>query len=122
MNWNEESIKRLYVEVGARIRSTRKQHGWSQDELAHSVRLTRSSIANIEAGRQRAPAHVVVLIAHALDVSVETLLPSGPELDSLATFQAPTLDLEGQPASTHDFVTTTIRRATGKVGNEAKRY
>lgn len=116
MDWNEESIKRLYGEIGARIRSARKQRGWSQVDLADAVGLTRSSIANIEAGRQRAPAHIVVLIAHTLDVSVEALLPSGSELDSLAIFQAPALDLEGQPASTHDFVTTAIRRATGKVG------
>lgn len=116
MDWNEESIKRLYVEIGAKIRSARKQQGWSQDELAHSVGLTRSSIANIEAGRQRAPAHIVVLIAHTLNESVETLLPPASALDRLATFRTPVLDLEGQPATTHDFVATTIRRATGMGG------
>jgi len=121
VDWSESSIKRLYAEIGIRIRSARKQGGWSQDDLGAAVGLTRSSIANIEAGRQRAPAHIVVLIAHTLGVPVETLLPSGAELDSLATFQAPALDLKGQPDSTHDFVTTAIRRATGKVGNEAKR-
>lgn len=115
VDWSEDSIKRLYAEIGTRIRSARKQAVWSQFDLAHAVGLTRSSIANIEAGRQHAPVHVVVLIAHTLSAPVETLLPSGPELDSIATFRTPTPDLEGQPDSTHDFVTTALRRATGGV-------
>lgn len=113
MDWNEDSIKQLYAEIGTRIRSARKQEGWSQVDLGEVVGLTRSSIANIEAGRQHAPVHVVVLIAHTLNIPVETLLPSGSKLDSLATFHAPALDLKGQPDSTHDFVTTALRRATG---------
>jgi transcriptional regulator with XRE-family HTH domain len=113
VDWSEDSIKRLYAEIGARVRSARKQHGWNQVDLAHAVGLTRSSIANIEAGRQRALVHVVVLAAHALGVPVETLLPLGSELDNTAILRAPALDLEGQSNSTHDFVTTAIRRATG---------
>jgi transcriptional regulator with XRE-family HTH domain len=113
VDWNRESIKRLYGEVGARVRGARKQHGWTQDELAHAVGLTRSSVANIEAGRQHALAHVVMLIARALDTPVEELLPSGRELDKLAMVQTPVFDLDGQPDSTQDFVTSAIRRAAG---------
>jgi transcriptional regulator with XRE-family HTH domain len=113
VDWSEEAIKALYAEIGSRIRRARKEQGWNQIDLARVVSLTRSSIANLEAGRQRPPVHVILLIAQALGVPADTLLPSGAELDTIASVQSPALDLEGQPASTHDFVTTTVRRATG---------
>jgi transcriptional regulator with XRE-family HTH domain len=110
---SEDAIKALYVEIGARVRGARKQRGWSQADLAHAVNLTRSSIANLEAGRQRSLIHVALLIAQALGVPVDTLLPSGPELDKLVRLQSPAVDLDGQSISAHEFVTTVIRRATG---------
>jgi transcriptional regulator with XRE-family HTH domain len=113
LDWSEESIKRVYVEIGGRVRRARKEHGWNQADLAHAVDLARSSIANLEAGRQRPPVHIMLLIAQALDISVATLLPTSSELGALGTIQAPELNLEGQSSSAHDFVTTAIRRATG---------
>jgi transcriptional regulator with XRE-family HTH domain len=87
---------------------------WSQIQLADTIGLTRSSIANLEAGRQRPPVHVTLLIAQALDVPVDVLLPSGAELDKLVSVQAPQIDLQGQSASAHDFVTMALRRAAGE--------
>jgi transcriptional regulator with XRE-family HTH domain len=113
VDWSKDSIDRLYADIGIRVRGARTQHGWTQEELAHAVGLTRSSVANLEAGRQRTLAHVMVLIAQALGIPVETLLPSGQELDKIADVQAPALDLDGQPDSTQDFVTSVMRRATG---------
>jgi transcriptional regulator with XRE-family HTH domain len=113
VDWDEEAIKALYVEIGSRVRRARKEHDWNQLELADAVHLTRSSIANLEAGRQRPPIHVIWLIAHALGVTVDKLLPSGAELDKLVSMRSPEIDLDGQPDSTHDFVTSAIRRATG---------
>jgi transcriptional regulator with XRE-family HTH domain len=113
VDWTEDSINRLYVEIGIRVRNARKKRGWTQAELATAVNLTRSSIANIEAGRQPTLIHVIVLIAHNLDTPAETLLPTGQNLDDLASVQTPTLDLTGQSDTTHDFVTAALRRATG---------
>ena len=113
MTCGEEAIKALYVEIGGRVRRARKRQGWSQIDLAHAVGLTRSSIANLEAGRQRPPVHITLLIAQTLGVSVDALLPSGPELDKLVRLPSPVVDLDGQSTSTHEFVTTAIRRATG---------
>jgi transcriptional regulator with XRE-family HTH domain len=110
---NEAAIKALYVDIGSRVRRARKQQGWSQLDLARAVDLTRSSIANFEAGRQRPAVHIVLLIAQALKVPVEDLLPSGPELDRAVSLHSPAVDLDGQSASAHDFVNTAIRRATG---------
>lgn len=113
MTCSEEAIKALYVEVGFRVRGARKRQGWSQVDLAQAVGLARSSVANLEAGRQRPPVHVALLIAQALDVPVDELLPSGSDLDKFVRVQNPAIDLDGQPATTHEFVTTAIRRATG---------
>ena len=44
--------------------------------------MSRGSIANIEAGRQRIPLHTLLVLARELGVEPETLLPgdlSGPE-------------------------------------------
>lgn len=109
----DEAIKALYVEIGDRVRRARKHRGWSQLDLARAVDLTRSSIANLEAGRQRPPVHIALLVAQALDVPVDELLPSGPDLDRFVRVQNSDIDLDGQPAATHEFVTTAIRRATG---------
>lgn len=114
MTWSDEAIKRLYVEIGSRVRRARRKQGLNQVDLAGATNLTRSSIANLEAGRQRPPLHVAVLIAQALDVPVDTLLPSGAELDELVKVQTPQLDLEGQSSAAHDFVTAAVRRATGR--------
>lgn len=113
MDWSDKSIKRIYQLIGRRTRLARIDKEMTQTELGQAVGLARSSIANIEAGRQHAPAHVVLLIAHSLGVEVAELLPSGSELDGFATVATPPLDLEGHADSTHEFVTTIVRRATG---------
>lgn len=113
MTSNEEALKALYTEIGTRIREARKRRGWSQLELAQAVNLTRSSVANLEAGRQRPPVHVALLIAHALTVPVDELLPSGSDLDKFVRVQNPAIDLDGQGAAAHEFVTSVMRRARG---------
>lgn len=65
----------LYREIGLRVRKERKELGFSQMELAEEVGLTRTSIVNIETGRQRLPIHVLYSVAEALGVSVTCLLP-----------------------------------------------
>jgi len=109
---SRELIMRVYQALGERTRLARTQRQMTQTALAQAVGLTRSSIANIEAGRQHTPVHIVLLIARALDAPVTQLLPSHADLDGAAKMQLPALDLlKGQPDATHDFVTTAMRRA-----------
>lgn len=68
-------IEKLYSEIGKRIRTERDALGFSQIDLAAEIGLTRTSIVNIESGRQRLPIHVLYAIAEALAVSVRDLLP-----------------------------------------------
>lgn len=64
----------LYAAIGSEIRARRTTAGKRQDELAEAVSLTRSSIANVEAGRQAIPIHHLVDIAETLGTTAADIL------------------------------------------------
>lgn len=66
---------RFYVDFGRRARAAREQSGLTQQALADALGLTRSSVANIEAGRQRALLHMTAAVAGATGVPAAALLP-----------------------------------------------
>jgi transcriptional regulator with XRE-family HTH domain len=71
--------------VGQRILDARTEGGLTQQQLADQVGLTRSSIANIEAGRQSFDALQLAQFARALRVTLDALirpedLPPAPAL------------------------------------------
>ncbi len=66
----------IYAILGSRIREARDRAGLSQAKLAGRLGMTRTSIVNIEAGRQRPPIHVVWAIAEELRTEIALLLPS----------------------------------------------
>jgi transcriptional regulator with XRE-family HTH domain len=68
--------QRFYEQFGSRVRQARRLAGIKQEELGRRVGLNRSSISNVEIGRQRVPLHMLVVFAEALQVSAETLLPT----------------------------------------------
>jgi|CXWL01.1.fsa_nt_gi transcriptional regulator with XRE-family HTH domain len=72
---NNEAV---YEEIGKRIQKarTRQVPRKTQLQLAKAVGLERTSITNIEHGRQKILLHTFLRIASALDVSPETLLPN----------------------------------------------
>lgn len=111
MQWSEQSIDSLYALTGSNIRQARKRREWNQADLAAEVGLTRSSIANVEAGRQKLPIHGLLRIAGALNVRPDSLLPALDELGVSTPQEPSTPDMRGQSDSTQDFVTTTLRRA-----------
>ena len=61
--------------IAGRIRDEREALGFSQAELAIEVGVTRTSIVNIETGRQHPPVYTLYHIARALAVPVAALLP-----------------------------------------------
>lgn len=73
--------REIYIELGKKIREIRRRHGMKQDTLAEGVDLTRTSLANIEAGRQRTPLHVLYEISRVLGVSIAELLPKDDASD-----------------------------------------
>ena len=72
-----EQIDAFYEEVGRRVRDARKRRNppLTQEELADRVSLTRTSITNLEKGRQKFLLHTLIDIASALQVQASSLLP-----------------------------------------------
>ncbi|SRR6266508_347273 len=70
----------LYHRIGAAVRKRREMLGMSQTQLATAVGLLRTSIANLEAGRQRAPLHTLYPICVALGIEAVDILPSTQEV------------------------------------------
>jgi transcriptional regulator with XRE-family HTH domain len=64
----------FYKQVGQNIRLKRPKN-LSQEALASAVGLTRTSISNIESGRQKMLLHTLIDIADALKVEASVLLP-----------------------------------------------
>src|ERR1700749_654544 len=64
-----------YVELGRRIRAARLEAEMTQHDLANLVGLTRTSITNIEKGRQPIPIHILAEIAGHVKAEVLRLLP-----------------------------------------------
>jgi len=80
-------IRAVYREFGRRVRLGRSESRLTQDMLAHQIGLSRTSVTNIERGRQAVLLHQVYDIARALDTTVQALLPAeepGSEIPSPA--------------------------------------
>lgn len=79
----------LYSETGRLIRDTRKTKGITQGRLAATVGLSRTSITNIERGRQKLLLHTLSNIAEALGVEIHDLLPRRMPMKSRLETQLP---------------------------------
>jgi transcriptional regulator with XRE-family HTH domain len=71
-----------YKALGANIRVERRKKGMTQAQLATTVGLTRTSITNIEMGRQPIYVHVLAKMAHSLRISIDALLPEANALEA----------------------------------------
>ena len=70
----KKQIEACHVALGARIRLIRETLGLDQQELATRVGLDRTSVTNIEAGRQRMLLHTVEGFARALGTTPKHLM------------------------------------------------
>ena len=64
----------IISEISARIRSGRKEKGWSQTELAKHAGLTTNTIYRIETGQINLATQTATNIASALDVGIDWLM------------------------------------------------
>lgn len=65
----------IYVDLGEEIRKRREALGMTQSALGNHLGLSRTSITNIEGGRQPLQVHQLYRMAAILRVSVTDLLP-----------------------------------------------
>ncbi len=77
--------------LGERIRKARDKAGVKQDQLARAVGLSRTSITNIERGRQGVQAYLLARIAQVLGRPASELLPG---LDSVSSIPDKVKNLE----------------------------
>ncbi len=61
-------------DIGARIRAAREDQGWTQDQLAAAVGVSRSAVAQWETGRAGQVTANLTRVAAALDIGVEQLM------------------------------------------------
>ncbi|MDR2943075.1 MAG: helix-turn-helix domain-containing protein [Treponema sp.] len=73
----------LYRYIGDQIRKRRQAIKKNQEDLAIEVNLTRSSIAQIESGKQAPSIFVLYQICEVLRTSIFDVLPKG-EFDTLS--------------------------------------
>jgi|SRR5215213_5345306 transcriptional regulator with XRE-family HTH domain len=71
----------LYVGLGTLVRARRERKGMTQSQLADRIGMTRTSITNIEKGRQKVQLHTLYDIAIALDALPAELLPSAEKME-----------------------------------------
>jgi transcriptional regulator with XRE-family HTH domain len=62
------------TEMGIRIRDIRRERGWTQDQLANAVGVSRSAVAQWETGRAGQVTTNLTRIAEVLEVGVEYLM------------------------------------------------
>ena len=72
-------IDPFYRRLGARIRERRRAKKITQEAMAAHMGLTRTSIVNIEKGRQHLAVHQLVRISNLIGCAPGDLIPSSQE-------------------------------------------
>lgn len=75
------TIDPIYNEIGGLIRVRRRAINVTQEALGQSIGLTRTSINNIEHGRQSLQVHTLFAIASVLGIDSTALLPRPSSID-----------------------------------------
>ena len=66
----------FYRILGSNIRTLRTQQKISQSTFAAAINLSRTSVVNIEQGRQHPSVYLLARISHILSVSLADLIPN----------------------------------------------
>jgi transcriptional regulator with XRE-family HTH domain len=108
MNAEMDDHQDFYREVGRRVKNARKARSLTQEALASLVSLTRTSITNIEKGRQKILLHTLADLAKALQVDYAVLLPDNLDGSSDTDLHDA---LKGRPLPEQQFVKSAVQSA-----------
>lgn len=75
--------KRLYELIGDNIKKLRIEKGLNQTSLASKINLSRTSVVNIEQGRQHPSIYLLFQIANCLQTDIIKLLPQLSDLKTV---------------------------------------
>jgi transcriptional regulator with XRE-family HTH domain len=102
----------LYEEFGQALKKARRDADLTQQQVAERVRLARTSITNIERGKQHIALHQLFLLAAAVGREPADLLPeSVAEIEDL--LPAGALDAVGEDEELRDFAVRVARKSAG---------
>ena len=99
----------FYQQFGRNLRQARRDAGLSQADLAVAIELTRTSISNIENGRQGISLHTFGRMLHVLNARPGTLLPAARVPSALQSSGLTSLAQEER-----DFVERGLRQLGGE--------
>jgi len=71
-------LSTFYRQLGANIRQCREQRKLSQEAVARMIGLSRTSLTNIESGRQHPPLHTFCELVERLGADFADLIPQRP--------------------------------------------
>jgi transcriptional regulator with XRE-family HTH domain len=71
---------KFYLELGRRIRTARLHFNLTQEQLADLLSLSRTSITNIEKGKQKILAHTLVELSEKLRIPINKLIPLSTQM------------------------------------------
>ncbi len=109
----------LYTQIGARIRKLREEAKLSQEQLAQGVGLTRTSITNVEQGKQKMLLHTFVEIAHQLSVDPAEMLRPAVGPPSTAAVPRDAIP-SGLPAKEREFIERGLAVASKRTRTPAR--
>lgn len=69
-------MDQIYKDFGRLFKMHRNKAGYTQDDIASKVGLVRTSITNIEQGRQHVSLQMIYQLADAVGVTPQDLLPN----------------------------------------------
>ena len=75
--------KNFYIYIGRKISEARKKAGFKQEAFASLMELSRSSIVNIEKGRQHPSIHLLMEMATKLKVKFIDLIPQAVQSEDI---------------------------------------
>lgn len=81
----KEEQQYLYESIGNEIKKLRIKSRFSQEQLAHKLKLSRASVVNIEKGRQHPPLHLLIDISRVLNINFSSLINDELIIDSKST-------------------------------------
>jgi transcriptional regulator with XRE-family HTH domain len=109
----DEAKSKLSAALGRNLRQLRQKRGFSLEQLAEISQVSRAMLGQIETGKSAPTINTVGLIAHALKVSISTLLTGQMPLTTVVKLQDVSTVLASAEGSTSSRVIAAWRDLSG---------
>lgn len=121
----DSSEEIFYKKLGTLIQRKRNVAGMNQEQLSLKLGIKRTSLTNIESGKQTIPAHLLYKLSNIFQSPIEELFPEhldqGSDLKSLLSGQNIIADESGQKTGLNQKEMDTVLKMMDKDSTVAKR-